>query len=110
MGEKSNRGSSIGGHELEGQQGDEEVENVPPLRRSKRKVVLPARYKDGNFVSLHSSFLDNPIDECVLSSFNEAIGVKEWDDDMNDVMNALIRNQTWDLVPKPKEVKLITCK
>ena len=110
MGEQSNRGSSIGGHELEGQQGDEEVENVPSLMRSKRKVVLLARYRDGNFVSMHSCFLDNPIDECELSSFDEAIGVKEWDDDMNDEMNALIRNQTWDLVPKPKEVKPITCK
>jgi hypothetical protein len=29
---------------------------------------------------------------------------------MNDEMNALIKNQTWDLVPKPKEVKPITCK
>ena len=30
MGEQSNRGSSVDDHELEGQQGDEEVENVPP--------------------------------------------------------------------------------
>jgi hypothetical protein len=57
-------------------------------------------------VSMHSCFLDNPIDDCELSSFDEAKGVKEWDDDMN----ALIKNQTWDLVPKPKEVKPITCK
>jgi hypothetical protein len=57
-------------------------------------------------VSMHSCFLDNPIDECELSSFDEAKGVKERDDDMN----ALIRNQTWDLVPKPKEVKSITSK
>jgi hypothetical protein len=73
-------------------------------------VVLSARYRDGNFVNIHSCFLDNPIDECELSSFDEAIGVKEREDEMNDEMNALIRNQTWDLVPKTKEVKLITCK
>jgi hypothetical protein len=110
IGEQSNRGSSVNGHELEGQQGDEEVENVPTLRRSKRKVVLPAQHKDGNFVSMHSCFLDNPIDECELSSFDEAKGVKERNDDMNDEINAIIRNQTWDLMPKPKEVKLITSK
>jgi hypothetical protein len=110
MGEQSNRGSCVDGHELEGQQGDEEVENVPPLRRSKRKVVLPARYRDRNFVSMHSCFFDNLIDECGLSCFDEVKGVKERDDDMDDEMNAIIRNQTWDLVPKPKEVKPITSK
>ena len=38
-GEQSNRGSSV---ELEGQQDDEEEEGLPPLRRSKRIVVLSA--------------------------------------------------------------------
>jgi len=71
---------------------------------------LPARYKDGYFVSMHSCFLANPIDDCEPSFFNEATGVKEWDSAMNDEMNALIKNQTWDLVPKLMEVKHITCK
>jgi hypothetical protein len=52
-------------------------------------VVLPARYKDGNFVSMHSCFLDNLIDECGLSCFDEAKGVKELDNDMDDEMNAI---------------------
>jgi hypothetical protein len=69
-------------------------------------VVLPARYRDRNFVSMHSCFFDNLIDECGLSCFDEVKGVKERDDEMN----AIIRNQTWDLVPKPKEVKPITSK
>lgn len=108
--EQSNRGSSVDCHELEGQHVDEEVESVPPLRRSKRKVILPARYKDGYLVSMHSCFLANSIDDCEPSCFNEATGVKEWDSAMNDEMSALIKNQTWDLVPKLKEVKAITCK
>ena len=87
--EQSNRGSSV-----EGYQDDEEEESVPPLRRSKRKVVLPARYIDENFVSMNSCFLATPIDDCEPSSFDEATGVKEWDDAMNDEMNALIKNQT----------------
>lgn len=29
---------------------------------------------------------------------------------MDEEMNALTRNETWDLVPKPKDVDLITCK
>jgi hypothetical protein len=107
MREKSNRGRSV---ELEGQQDDEEEESVPPLWRSKRKVVLLAWYSDENFVSMNSCFLANPVDDYEPSSFDEATGVKEWDDAMNDDMNALIRNQTWDLVPKPKEVKPITSK
>jgi hypothetical protein len=74
--------------------------------RSKWKVVLPAWYRNVNFMSMHSCFLANPIDDCELSCFYESTGVKEWD----GAMNALIKNQTWDLVPKPKEVKPITCK
>ena len=71
---------------------------------------MPAWYNNENFVSMNSCFLANPIDDCEPSSFDEATCVKEWDDAMNDEMNALIKNQTWDLVPKPKEVKPITCK
>jgi hypothetical protein len=108
--EQSNRGSSVDCHKLEGQHVDEEVESVRPLRRSKRKVVLPARYRDGNFVSMHSCFLPNLINDCEPYCFDEATSVKEWDSAMNDEMNALIKNQTWDLMPKPKEVKPITCK
>jgi hypothetical protein len=74
--ERSNWGSSFGCHELEGQQGDEEVESVPPLRRSKRKVVLPARYRDGNFVSMHSCFLANPIDDCEPSCHHLQMGLQ----------------------------------
>jgi hypothetical protein len=73
-GEQSNRGSSV---ELEGQQDDEEEESVPPFRRSKRNMVLPAWYDDENFVSINSCFLANPIDDCEPSSFDEATGVKE---------------------------------
>jgi hypothetical protein len=91
---QSNRESSVGCHELVEQQGDEEVESIPPHRRSKRKVVLSARYSDENFVSMHSCFLANPIDDCEPSCFDEIVGVKKWDGDMNDEMNALIKNQT----------------
>jgi len=108
--EQSNRESGVDCHELEGQHIDEEVESAPPLTRSKRKVVFLARYREGNFVSMHSCFLVNPIDDCEPSCFDEATGVKEWESAMNDEMNALIKNQTWDFVPKPKEVKPITCK
>jgi hypothetical protein len=110
MEEQSNKGSSVDCHKLEGQHVDDEAESVPPLRRSKKKVVLPAQYRDGNFVSTNSCFLANLINDCEPSCFDEGTGVKEWDGAMNDEMNALIKNQTWDLVPKPKEVKPITCK
>jgi hypothetical protein len=55
---------------------------------------------------MHSCFLD----DCELCGFDGATSVKECDDDMNDETNAIIRNQTWDLMSKPKEVKPITCK
>ena len=36
------------------------------------------------------------------SCFDEARDMKEWDCAMNEEMQALIKNETWDLVPKPK--------
>lgn len=35
---------------------------------------------------------------------------KEWIGAMEEEIEALQRNQTWELVPKPKDVKLISCK
>lgn len=73
--------------------------SVPSLRRLKEKIVLPAQYRDENFVGMHSCFPANPIEDCEPSCFHEAKGVKEWHDAMNKEMNALLKNQTWDLTP-----------
>jgi len=80
------------------------------LRRSKRTIVPPARYREGNLVSICSCFFAGPLDDQEPSCFEEATGVKEWDKAMDEEMKALRKNETWDLVPKVDGVTLVTCK
>lgn len=44
------------------------------------------------------------------SSYEEASKVPRWHKAMEEEINALNDNQTWDFVPKPDEVKPISCK
>ncbi|CAL8167654.1 unnamed protein product [Prunus armeniaca] len=73
---------------IDGENGEEAVD-VPSLRRSQRKVVKPAR----------------PADDNEPSCFDEAHGKKDWEQAMDEEMNAIIKNETWDLVLVP-----VTCK
>lgn len=97
-------------HEAPNNDDVEDVQSAPPLRRPKRQIVLLARYRDRNFVSVYSCFLASPNADREPSCFDEVKDAIEWVDAMDDEMQALIKNQTWDLVPKPKNVKPITCK
>lgn len=45
-----------------------------------------------------------------LFVFNEAQDRKEWQSAMDDEFNALMKNGTWDLVPKPEGVQPVSCK
>lgn len=96
---------------------DEQRENInleetngQRTTRYGRQVIKPIRYRDGNMVSIYHCFSAGPIYENEPSSYNEAKGVKEWEEAMNEEMHALVKNETWDLVPKPKDVKPVSCK
>jgi hypothetical protein len=43
-------------------------------------------------------------------TFAEASGRPDWDTTMNEEYCSLMENDTWDLVPLPKERKLVRCK
>ena len=43
-------------------------------------------------------------------TFVEASGHPDWDIAMNEEYRSLMANNTWDLVPLPKGVKLVKCK
>ncbi|KAM0980694.1 hypothetical protein TB1_013281 [Malus domestica] len=43
-------------------------------------------------------------------TFEEASQSSEWMTAMKEEIDALQQNQTWDLVPKPRDVKPISCK
>ncbi|XP_047332615.1 uncharacterized mitochondrial protein AtMg00820-like [Impatiens glandulifera] len=44
------------------------------------------------------------------NSYNEAKNVKEWVTTMEEEMNALKKNETWDVVLKPPDTQAVTCK
>ena len=44
------------------------------------------------------------------TSYHEAQGKSEWENAMIDEITTLMKNSTWDLVPKPNDVDVITCK
>ena len=43
-------------------------------------------------------------------SYNEAKGISEWEEAMQAEISALHKNFTRELVPKPKDADLVTCK
>ena len=43
-------------------------------------------------------------------SYKKAQGVAEWEKDMNEEMDALHQNNIWELMSRPKDVEMITCK
>ncbi|KAG6485402.1 hypothetical protein ZIOFF_053939 [Zingiber officinale] len=79
-------------------------------QRPRRNIVRLSHYRDDNFVTNFYCFFANPIDDDEPSSYVEAKGVKEWEAAMKEEMDALQKNQTWDLVPKPPEVQPVSCK
>jgi len=50
------------------------------------------------------------IHEVEPTSFEQALGNQKWEDAMDEEMAALDVNETWELVPLPKEKKAIGCK
>ena len=90
---------------------ENEVEEVPDLRRSQRTIKKPSRFYNNYVYSgciyVHYCSADSPV------SFKEAIESDEtnfWMDAMNKEMNSLEKNKTWELVEKPKNKKVLDLK
>ncbi|KAJ0522195.1 putative RNA-directed DNA polymerase [Helianthus annuus] len=113
QGETSQSGSS-------GSSLDETSQSVPNLEdyilvrdRSKRKVVKPLRYRDQEvisavaFVAAENESIYEPL------TFEEPVNSKDnqkWYEAMDEEMDSLYKNGTWELVNKPKDQKLVSCK
>ncbi|KAK3006483.1 hypothetical protein RJ639_016084 [Escallonia herrerae] len=50
------------------------------------------------------------VDNCEPSCYEAAKGIPEWEAAMLEETNALLRNDTSELVPKPKDIEPVTCK
>lgn len=71
------------------------------LRRSTRVRRPNPRYANASIVESNT---------CEPKSFKQSSTKQEWVQAMEEEMAALIRNRTWELVPKPTGVKPISCK
>ena len=78
-------------------------------QRPWRSIIKPARYQDENFVTTYSCYFVGPVDEDEPSCYEEAKASKDWNLAMDEEMNALMKNETWDLVPRIGNVHPITC-
>lgn len=81
---------------------EEFEEPKEPLRRSTRKRKPNPKYANAALMED-----DGPKEP---SSFKDASQHSEWIKAMEEEIEALKQNETWELVPKPKEVHPITCK
>ncbi|KAL4387190.1 hypothetical protein GQ457_09G006240 [Hibiscus cannabinus] len=83
------------------------------LRRSPRETRLPSHFQDYevqlNQCTVVSCFFTAGMDE-EPANFEEAKGCPEWESTMDEEIEALNKNQTWELVPKPENCKPVTCK
>ena len=67
------------------------------------------RLRYDNLTLHHYAYMVNVIQEHP-TCFKDAVGRSKWDDAMNQEMNALDNNGTWELVPLPHGKKPIGCK
>jgi hypothetical protein len=81
---------------------EEEESLEPQLRRLIRQRKTNPRYANAALTE------DDNIKE--PSTYEEASQSEDWRKAMEEEIHALKQNQTWDLVPKPKDVKPISCK
>lgn len=100
------RGSNIT-HTEENIQQEETTGTV--LRRTTRQRRQPD-YLDDYDCSVVSCFFTGGLCEDEPTSYNEAKGISEWEEAMQEEISALNKNCTWELVPKPKNVAPVTCK
>ncbi|GJW64924.1 putative RNA-directed DNA polymerase [Tanacetum coccineum] len=108
-------------------QNDQNISETHTLRRSSRTSVFPRNYNDfvveskvkyglEKYVNYTHLSKDNYCFTSVLNksfepkSFEEAAKHQPWIDAMNSEMDALYRNNTWDLVELPKGRKAIGSK
>ena len=80
------------------------------LRRSTRVKNLVQRLVYDGYVAHHYAYMAKVVQDVEPTCFDEAIGNVNWEKVMDEEMDALYGNETWDLVPLPKGKKAIGCK
>ncbi|KAH9652997.1 hypothetical protein KPL70_027263 [Citrus sinensis] len=83
--------------------------------RQKRQSKAPKRYGYADLIAfaLHSAHEINAEEPHEIQNFKEAINcqyAKEWKKSMDEEMNSLYKNCTWELVKRPKNRRIVGCK
>ena len=74
---------------------ENKFEVSPLLRKSSRKTQIPLRLKD-------YALMSNVLNIVEPTNYKEASQFKEWRAAMNEEIESILRNDTWDLVELPK--------
>ena len=80
------------------------------LRRSSRVKQPVQRLMYDGYVAHHYAYMAKVVEAIEPTCFEEVVGNVHWTKAMDEEMNALYQNETWELVPLPKGKKSIGCK
>ena len=80
------------------------------LRRSYRERKFVERYGYSTYVAMHHAYMYKVVQISDPNSFEEAKAEKKWVNAMQEEIDALAENKTWDLVKLPKEKNVVGCK
>lgn len=100
------------------QQGEESIESAEidaeEVRRSDRRKQPPLYLKDYETRVIQCSvthvFFTGTQEEKEPSSYEEAKDNDNWQQAMREEIDALLKNETWDLVPQPAGCQPVSCK
>ena len=80
--------------------------------RTRRQIRVPSRYAQAEIVSYALSVASEVVNSEPLS-YKEAVSRSDksnWKKAMDEEMESLRKNETWILVPKPVQQRLVGCK
>ena len=80
------------------------------LHRSTRVKNPVQRLSYDGYLAHHYAYMASVLQTIEPTCFDEAVGNDEREKAMDEEMAALYGNDTWDLVPLPKDKKTIGCK
>ena len=79
------------------------------LRRSDREKTIVERYGYNTYMAMHYAYMSKLVQISYPKSFEEAKAKKKWVNAMQEEIDVLAKNKTWDLVKLPKEKNGVRC-
>ena len=80
------------------------------LRRSDREKKTVERFDYDTYMAMHYAYMSKVVQIPDPNNFEEAKAEKKWVDAMQEEIDALAENRTWDLVKLPKGNNVVGCK